>query len=114
VKGWLLDENVPRNVTFTPVLPVSHARDLGASVSDTLIWLHAREHALAIVSKDADFSHRIMLGSSPPWVVHLRFGNLRRREFHALLSRLWPQIEALLPEHKLVNVYADRIEAVKG
>jgi hypothetical protein len=28
--------------------------------------------------------------------------------------RLWPGIEALLPEHKLVNVYADRLEAVKG
>jgi hypothetical protein len=65
VKGWLLDENIPRNVTFTPALPVSHARDLGPSVSDTLIWSHAREHALAIVSKDADFSHRIMLGAPP-------------------------------------------------
>lgn len=29
------------------------------------------------------------------------------------LERLWPRIEALLPEHKLVNVHADRIEAVK-
>jgi predicted nuclease of predicted toxin-antitoxin system len=113
LKGFLLDENIPRNVTFTPVLPVFHARDLGASVSDTAIWRHARENELAIVSKDADFSNRIMLSSPPPWVVHLRFGNLRRREFHALLARLWPRIEALLPEHKLVNVEADRIEVVK-
>ena len=65
-----------------------------------------------IVSKDADFSHRMMIAPPPPWVVHLRFGNLRRREFHALLARLWPRIEALLPEHKLVNVYADRVEGV--
>ena len=114
MKGFLLDENVPRNVTFTPALPVIHARHLGASVSDTTIWQHARSNGLVIVSKDADFSHRIMLASPPPWVGHLRFGNLRKRDFHALLARLWPRIEALLPEHKLVNVHADRIEAVKG
>ncbi len=113
MKGFLLDENIPQNVTFTAALPVSHARDLGASVSDTTIWQHARSNGLAIVSKDADFSHRMMIATPPPWVVHLRFGNLRCREFHALLARLWPRIEALLPEHKLVNVYAERIEAVK-
>lgn len=80
MKGWLLDENIPQNVTFTATLPVIHARCLGASVSDTTIWQHARSNPLAIVSKDADFSY----------------------------------IETLLPEHKLVNVYADRIESVKG
>jgi predicted nuclease of predicted toxin-antitoxin system len=45
-------------------------------------------------------------------VVHLRFGNLRSDEYHALLARLWPQIETLLKTHKLVNVYADRLEAI--
>ena len=33
-------------------------------------------------------------------------------DFHAFLARIWPQVESLLPAHKLVNVYADRIEAV--
>lgn len=114
MKGFLPDENIPQSVTFMAVLPVSHVRDLGPSASDTTIWQYARSSELAIVSKDADFSHRIMFASPPSWVVHLRFGNLRRREFHALLARLWPRIEALLPEHKLINVSADRIEAVKG
>lgn len=45
--------------------------------------------------------------------MHLRIGNLRRADFHAFLTRVWPQIEALLPTHKLVNVYPDRIEAVR-
>ena len=45
-------------------------------------------------------------------MVHLRFGNLRRREFHALLARVWPQVEALLKTHKLVNVHADRVEGI--
>jgi len=67
---------------------------------------------LVIVSKGADFSDRIIIHSPPPWVVHLRFGNLRKKDFHALLARLWPQIETLLKFHKLVNVYADRIEGI--
>lgn len=65
------------------------------------------------MSKDADFSHRMMTQTPPPWVVHVRFGNLRLKDFQATLARLWPAIEALLPEHKLINVYLDRIEAVK-
>ena len=113
MKGFLLDENVPRNVTFSPALPVIHASELGENVSDSMIWRHAAANELVIVSKDADFSHRMMVSSPPPWVVHLRFGNLRRRDFHALLARIWPRIEAFLPEHKLVNVYADRIEGVR-
>jgi predicted nuclease of predicted toxin-antitoxin system len=65
-----------------------------------------------IVSKDADFSERIITQSPPPWVVHLRFGNLRRNDFQTHLARVWPQVESLLKFHKLVNVYADRLEGV--
>jgi predicted nuclease of predicted toxin-antitoxin system len=81
------------------------------SPSDELLWNHARENRLAIVSKDADFSDRIMLTQPPPWVVHLRFGNLSRKEFHALLEKVWPQVESLLPSQKLICVYEDRIES---
>jgi predicted nuclease of predicted toxin-antitoxin system len=54
-----------------------------------------------------------MLSGPPPWVVRLAFGNLRLRDYHAVLARAWPQIEALLPNHKLLIVHADRIEAIK-
>lgn len=111
--GYLLDENLPRRLTFVPSLPVAHAADLSASVTDTRLWEHARAHRLAIVSKDADFSDRIMLSAPPPWIVRIALGNLRLREYHAALTRAWPQIEALLPAHKLLIVYADRIEAIK-
>ena len=46
-------------------------------------------------------------------MVHLRFGNLRKNEFHALLARVWPRIETLLKSHKLVNVYPDRLEGIR-
>src|SRR4051812_37328857 len=110
----MLDENLPRRLTFTPSLPITHANDLAPSPTDTLLWDHARTHRLAIVSKDADFSDRIMLSAPPPWVVRLAFGNLRLHDYHAVLARAWPHIEALLPAHKLLIVHADRIEAVKG
>jgi hypothetical protein len=29
-----------------------------------------------------------------------------------MLARVWPRIETLLKSHKLVNVYADRIEGI--
>lgn len=53
-----------------------------------------------------------MLAEPPPWIVHLRIGNMRKRDFHTFLEKVWPQIEALLPVNKLINVYRDKIEAV--
>ena len=112
MKGFFFDENPPSRLTFSPNLPVVSAADLGPSPTDTQVWEFARQRRLAIVSKDADFSERIILSTPPPWVVHLRFGNLRRRDFHTLLARVWPQVESLLKTYKLVNVYADRVEGI--
>ena len=112
MNAYLFDENLPARITFTPRLPVIHCSSLGTSLSDTHLWEHTRQNSCVIVSKDADFSNRIILSSPPPWFVHLRIGNMRKRDFHALLARVWPDIEQLLPAHKLINVYQDRIEAV--
>jgi predicted nuclease of predicted toxin-antitoxin system len=48
-----------------------------------------------IVTKDADFSDRLMLDLSPPKVVHLRFGNMRKSVFHSFLARIWTQVEEI-------------------
>lgn len=114
MNGFLFDENIPRQTTFTASLPIAHATDLGSSISDSDIWSYAKSHSLVIVTKDTDFSNRIMVSSPPPWIVHLRFGNLRRRDYHTFFARVWPQIEKLLPAHKLINVYFDRIEGIQG
>ena len=112
MKGWLFDENLPVQLRFSPKLPIVPASKVGRNPSDSQIWEFARSHDLVIVSKDADFSDRIITQSPPSRVVHLRFGNLGRNDFHALLARIWPQIETLLKSHKLVNVFADRIEGI--
>jgi len=112
MKGYLFDENLPKRLRFSPKLPIVSASKIGKQPTDSQIWEFARKHDLVIVSKDADFSDLIITQSPPPRVVHLRFGNLRRDDFHALLARVWPQIETLLKSHKLVNVYADRLEGI--
>jgi predicted nuclease of predicted toxin-antitoxin system len=112
MKGFLFDENLPARLRFSPKLPIVSVFSVGKNLNDSRIWEFARRRELAIVSKDADFSDRIITQTPPPWVVHLRFGNLRRNKFHDLLARAWPQIETLLKSHKLVNVYADRIEGI--
>lgn len=113
MKGFILDENLPTNVQFTPSLPITHVTDLGDSLSDREIWEYAKENELVIVTKDADFSDRIIISTPPPRVVYLRFGNMRRKDFHSFLNNTWPQIENLIFEHKLVNVYLSKIEAFR-
>jgi len=112
MRGFLLDQNVPARLSFAPSLPVVAVNVRGASPADSMVWDYARDHELAIVTKDADFSNRMILATPPPWVIHLRFGNLRLREYHAHLARVWPQVEAMLPAHKIVNVFLDRVEGI--
>lgn len=112
MKGFLFDENIPTPLRFAPSLPVAHATALGESRSDGELWIHAAGCGLVIVTKDADFVERAKRAAGPPpWVVHLRFGNMRRAAFDETLGRIWPRIEALLPVHKLISVFPDHIEA---
>lgn len=113
MNGFLFDENLPLNLTIKPSLPIYHVSVLGQSPTDTQIWEYAKENDLVIVTKDADFSERLMLESSPAKVIHLRFGNLRKKDFHQFLEMVWSDIENLIVDHQLINVFTDRIEAVK-
>lgn len=110
----MLDENIPAKLRLGLLLPAVHATDLSENPSDTVLWQYAREHELVIVTKDADFSDRVLLQGPPPWVVQLKCGNMRWKEFRAFMEAVWPQVEPFLPAHKLVRVYPDRIEAVGG
>lgn len=86
--------------------------DLNDAWTDTEIWRYAAEHDLVIVSKDADFSDWIILSDPPPRVVHLRVGNMKMRDFHAFMQRVWPQICTLVESHKLLIVNEKQIECV--
>jgi predicted nuclease of predicted toxin-antitoxin system len=110
----LLDENLPFRLRFQPEGRVIHSVELGRGLSDAGLWDYAKKHHLAIVTKDSDFSDHMLMTEPPPWVVHLRFGNLPRREFHSLLERIWPRVQTLLLSSKLVNVYEHGIEAISS
>jgi len=112
VKGFIFDENTPRKLTFKPTSPVYHAADMGESLTDTQIWDYAKKNSLVIVSKDADFSNRILVSQPPPWVIHLRVGNMRKKDFHHFLEGIWPSLETALPKSKIINVYRNRIESI--
>jgi len=111
--GFLFDENLPAVSGLSTKFPVLHVISLGPRLSDSELWKHAKRHDLAIVTKDADFSQRIILASPPPRVVHLRVGNMRRRDFETWLTGCWPQIEKAVKKHKLVNVFRDRIQSIR-
>lgn len=66
-----------------------------------------------VITKDADFFDRLVLEGSPPKVVWVRTGNPRRAVLEAEIARLWPEIERLLSKSELVEIHADRLEALR-
>jgi len=110
---FLIDANLPYRFALWSGDDCAHMRDLGETWTDTQIWEYARACDMVIVSKDADFSDRMMVSSPPPRVVHDRFGNMRMRDFHGLITRLWPQVTALSMSNRLVRLYQDRIETIE-
>jgi predicted nuclease of predicted toxin-antitoxin system len=110
---FLIDANLPYRFSLWSGEYFQHMRDVGETWTDSQIWQYARSHQLIIVTKDTDFSDRIMVSNPPPRVVHIRLGNMRMRDFHGLISDLWPQIVALSAGNRLVRVYRDRIEAIE-
>ena len=79
---------------------------------DSEIWEYAKQGNLTIVTKDTDFSDKIMLSKPPPRVIHIRFGNMRMKEFYQHMLKSWPEIMQLSQECKLVQVYKDRLQGI--
>jgi predicted nuclease of predicted toxin-antitoxin system len=73
----------------------SHVRALGLeSADDAVIWTYARQHSLAIVSKDSDFFHLSVLFGHPPKVIWIRLGNCTTDTVEALLRTRHPDVLA--------------------
>ncbi len=87
----LFDENLsPRLIELLRAeYPGSgHVRDAGLTgAPDARIWDHARDHGLAIVSKDDDFRQRSFLEGAPPKVIWLQVGNAGTQAIAELLRR---------------------------
>jgi len=110
---YLVDANLPYYFGLWNNPDFIHVKDLNDAWSDETIWEYARDHGLIIITKDVDFSHKVLLQGTPPKVIHCKFGNLRIKELHFLISRTWPEIETMITDSSLINVFSDRIEIIK-
>ena len=109
---YLIDINLPYYFSFWNNEDYIHQSDILNTAEDTEIWQYAEENDLTILTKDADFSNRILLAQPPPRVIHIRIGNSSLREFHQILDTIWHDVLTLSESHKLVTVFRDRVEAM--
>lgn len=65
VKKYLIDVNLPYYFSIWNKPEYIHQKDLGDDWRDEQIWSYAKENNLTIVSKDSDFSNRMMLKEPP-------------------------------------------------
>lgn len=110
---YLIDVNLPYYFSLWRGPDYVHQRDIDDAWLDAQAWNYARQQDLTIVSKDADFSARVLVEAPPPRVIHIRFGNLKMREFHQRISAIWPAACELSARCRLVNVFEDRIEGIE-
>jgi len=110
---FLIDENLPYNFSLWNSEDFIHIYDLKDIRTDTDIWNYAKNNNLIIVTKDADFLEMMLINEPPPKVVHLRIGNYKISELFYFLNRIWIEIENLVKDCKLINIYSDRIESIR-
>jgi predicted nuclease of predicted toxin-antitoxin system len=113
MKRYCIDANLPYYLRIWKTPEYIHVFDLNDTWTDSEIWEYARTNTLTIVTKDTDFSHRMIVSIPPPRVIHLRVGNMRIQDFHQFLTTSWQEICAISATHKLVCVFTDRIESVE-
>ena len=109
---YLIDVNLPRYLSLWSGEQFVFVVDLNATWKDWQIWNYAAAHRLTIVTKDADFSDRVLVSKEGPRVIHMRVGNMKLGEFHEFLNKNWERICHLSQDYKLVHVYQDSVECL--
>lgn len=109
---FLVDVNLPYKFKLWHNERFLHVRELDDEWSDSQIWQYAKERGLTIITKDVDFSNRIITAKPPPKVIHLKMGNMKLAEFRQFMLTNWDEIERMSANHKLVDVYNGRITGI--
>ena len=95
----LFDENLSPSLAaaFQSDYPRStHVHLVGmGSVPDDRIWRYARENGFTVVTKDADFHERTLIGGYPPKVIWVRRGNASTAHIEATLRDCQQAIDHL-------------------
>ncbi len=109
---YLIDANLPRWFSLWATDDFIFAHDFAATWADTQLWEYARTEGLVVVTKDADFQIMSHAEKSPPKLVHVRFGNMKMKQFFNAMTNRWPEVTALLPQYRLIEVWTDRVIAI--
>ena len=110
---YLIDVNLPYRFSLWKDKDYIHQMDINDEWTDEQIWDYATLNNLTIITKDSDFSNRVILHEPPPKVIHIRFGNMKMHEFFRITTAIWQDVMKLSDTYKLVNVFRDRIEAIE-
>ena len=110
---FLIDANLPAKISIWQNERFIHIASLDPCWDDEVLWEYAKTNSLTIISKDKDFLILQLLKNTPPKVVHVKVGNLKLNDFISIIERSWDEVEILLASHTLINIYSDRIEAIK-
>ena len=110
---FLIDGNLPAKIKVWENNRFIHAMKINPNWTDKDIWQYAKENNLTIVSKDKDFLLLQLHHGSPPKIVHIKFGNIKLSDFIMIIENYWKEVESLLSDHNIINIYSDKIEAIK-
>jgi predicted nuclease of predicted toxin-antitoxin system len=109
---YLIDVNLPFYFSLWNNEDYIYQRNINPKWNDSKIWDYAKENNLTIVTKDSDFSERILFNEPPPKVIHIKFGNIKMRAFHKVITNNWEEVCKTSENYKLVNVFVNRIEGI--
>jgi len=113
MKKYLVDANLPSKIKVWQKAEFEFVGEINDEWTDSKVWIYAKQNNLTIISKDSDFSHRIIVSRPPPKIIHIKIGNMKLKDFDLAIENLWARAERISETHKLVNVFIDRIEAVE-
>ncbi len=109
---YLIDANLPYYFSIWNSSEYIHQKDIDDTWTDEQIWEYAKTKNLTIVTKDSDFSHKIIFKQPPPKVIHIKIGNMKLKDFFNTLNPIWENILNMSENCKLVNVFIDYLEGI--
>ena len=109
---YLIDVNLPYFFSLWHSTDYIHQKDIDDEWSDQVIWDYAKSNNLTIITKDSDFSTKILFNDPPPRVIHIRVGNLLMKDFFSCIQNCWLDVLELNKTNKHVTVFYNRIEAI--
>lgn len=112
MKKYLIDVNLPYYFSIWNNENYIHQRDINPKWKDKQIWDYSKKNNLTIITKDSDFSDRIIFLEPPPKVINIKFGNIKMKKFHKIMTDIWNDVCEISENYKLVNVFINRIEGI--